>query len=115
MKITGQYYNPLVMQRADPWVYLHIDNYYYFTASVPEYDRIELRRAKALNEMSSAEPVTVWEKHTSGEMSCLIWAPELHYVDGRWIIYFSASSKPEVFGHRIFALEFCRNYSDYSL
>jgi hypothetical protein len=33
--------NPIIEQRADPWVYKHIDGYYYFTASVPEYKRKE--------------------------------------------------------------------------
>ena len=37
---------PIILQRADPWIYKHIDGYYYFSASVPEYDRIEIRRAK---------------------------------------------------------------------
>lgn len=32
--------NLVLEQRADPWVYLHSDGYYYFTASVPEYNRI---------------------------------------------------------------------------
>lgn len=27
--------NPIVEQRADPWVYKHSDGFYYFTASVP--------------------------------------------------------------------------------
>ncbi|HXV97228.1 MAG TPA: hypothetical protein VEC93_02315, partial [Anaerolineae bacterium] len=40
--------NPIIKQRADPWVYKHSDGYYYFTASVPEYDRIELRRATTI-------------------------------------------------------------------
>ena len=43
--------NPVIEQRADPHIYLHTDGYYYFTASVPEYDRIELRRARELNEL----------------------------------------------------------------
>ena len=37
---------PIILQRADPWIYKHTDGYYYFTASVPEYDRIEIRRSK---------------------------------------------------------------------
>ena len=37
--------NPLVMQRADPHVTLQADGYYYLTATAPEYDRIEVRRA----------------------------------------------------------------------
>ncbi len=35
--------HPVILQRADPWVVRHTDGRYYFTASVPEYDRIELR------------------------------------------------------------------------
>ena len=36
-----KYKNPIVIQRADPFIYKHIDGFYYFTASVPEFDRIE--------------------------------------------------------------------------
>ena len=32
------YNNPIVLQRADPYVYRHTDGYYYFTGSVPAYD-----------------------------------------------------------------------------
>ena len=39
------YNQPLIEQRADPYVYRHVDGTYYFTASVPEYDRIILRSA----------------------------------------------------------------------
>ena len=31
------YNNPIVLQRADPWV-LKVDGEYYFTASDPEYN-----------------------------------------------------------------------------
>ena len=99
------YNNPTLEQRADPWVYKHTDGYYYFTASVPEYDRIELRRAKTINELATAEAVTIWNKHDAGPMSYLIWAPELHFINDKWYIYFSAGGSPEVFDHRIFVLE----------
>ncbi len=42
------YTNPLVNQRADPHIVKHTDGYYYMTATVPEYDRIVLRRATTL-------------------------------------------------------------------
>ena len=35
-----KYNEPWILQRADPYVYCHTDGTYYFTASVPEYDRI---------------------------------------------------------------------------
>src|ERR1700690_4429645 len=69
--------NPIVRQRADPWVYLHTDGFYYFTASVPEFDRIELRRARTIQEIGAARPRVIWRTHDSGIMSANIWAPEL--------------------------------------
>lgn len=36
---------PWILQRADPYVY-EKDGWYYFTASVPAYDSIVLRRQK---------------------------------------------------------------------
>lgn len=63
------YNNPIVLQRADPYVYRHTDGYYYFTGSVPAYDCIELRRAKTIAELADAETFVVWRKHESGEMS----------------------------------------------
>ncbi|WP_447295904.1 family 43 glycosylhydrolase, partial [Acinetobacter baumannii] len=79
--------NPFIEQRADPFILRHHDSYY-FIASVPEYDRLEIRRAATLEGLREAEPVTVWRKPQSGPMSQLIWAPELHHIDGKWYIYF---------------------------
>ncbi|MGG1876856.1 family 43 glycosylhydrolase [Paenibacillus cisolokensis] len=101
--------NPLIEQRADPWIYKHTDGYYYFTASVPEYDRIELRRSLTIQGLAEAPAVTVWRKHESGCMSANIWAPELHAVDGKWYIYFAAAhtsdTRDGLFDHRMFVLE----------
>ena len=95
IQIKRQFPNPLVEQRADPWIYKHTDGYYYFTASVPAYDCIELRRARSIEELGTAEPVIIWRKHVKGRMSGHIWAPELHYIDGKWYIYFAAGGSDE--------------------
>jgi len=88
--------NPLVAQRADPHVFRHSDGWYYFTATVPEYDRIELRRARALDQLGTAEPRVIWRKHPSGGMGSHIWAPEIHRIDGEWYVYFAAGgAEPE--------------------
>jgi GH43 family beta-xylosidase len=100
--------NPLIPQRADPFVYRHTDGFYYFTASVPEYDRIELRRSPTIAGLATAKPVDVWHKPVSGPMSDLIWAPEIHFIDGAWFIYFAAAPSREIkydlFQHRIYIL-----------
>lgn len=102
-----QYNQPLVEQRADPYVYKHEDGCYYFTASVPEYDKIVLRRSKTLAGIAAAEEKTIWEKHESGPMSCHIWAPEIHYLDGSWYIYYAAGESEKPWKIRPYVLE-CR-------
>lgn len=97
--------NPLVEQRADPWVLKHTDGYYYFTGSVPEYDRIELRRSATIAGLRDAAQVVVWEQHDSGPMSKHIWAPELHFIDDKWYIYFAAAREDAPFRHRMYVLE----------
>jgi GH43 family beta-xylosidase len=96
--------NPLIEQRADPWVMKHIDGYYYFTGSVPEYDRIELRRARTLEGLTDTEQVVVWEKHDTGPMSRNIWAPELHFIAGKWYVYFAAAMEEAPFRHRMYVI-----------
>ena len=96
---------PFIEQRADPYVYRHTDGSYYFTASVPAYDRIVLRRAETLQGLADAEEKTLWVKHESGEMSQHIWAPELYYLDGKWYIYFAAGERDDIWKIRPFILE----------
>lgn len=105
MQKTEIYKNPIVEQRADPWVYKHTDGFYYFTASVPEYDRIELRRSKSIQGLGNAAPAIAWRKHESGPMSANIWAPEIHYIDGKWYIYYAAARVDDIFDHRMYVIE----------
>lgn len=99
---------PLISQRADPCIYRHTDGYYYFTASVPAYDLIELRRATSIADLAKAVPVAVWHKPDSGPCSELIWAPEIHFNQGAWYIYFAAAPsrdiKDNLFQHRMYVL-----------
>lgn len=104
-----EYKNPIVIERADPWIYKHTDGYYYFTASVPGYQEIELRKAETLEKLQESEVKTIWHAHETGLMSQLIWAPEIHFLNGKWYIYFAASNdeekRDEKHHHRMFVLE----------
>lgn len=103
-KIT-EYNLPFIEQRADPFILRHTDGKYYFTATAPEYDRIVLRRAQNLAGLTVASERVVWRAHESGEMSCHIWAPELHYLFGKWYIYYAAGEKEDIWKIRPFVLE----------
>jgi GH43 family beta-xylosidase len=96
--------NPLVHQRADPHVVYH-DGGYYLIATVPEYDRIELRRASTLDGLRTARPTVIWSRHERGPMSWHIWAPELHRIDGKWYIHFAAGRAEDIWAIRMYVLE----------
>lgn len=100
-----EYNPPFIEQRADPYILRHTDGKYYFTASVPAYDRIALRCAEDLYALRDAEEQTIWTKHDTGDMSLHIWAPELHYIDGSWYIYFAASRKDDIWHLRPYILK----------
>lgn len=99
--------NPFILQRADPFVLRH-DGHYHFTASVPEYDRIVLRRSATLAGLASAQEIVLWRAPESGPASALIWAPEIHRFDDAWYVYFAAAPSREIkhglFQHRMYAL-----------
>lgn len=97
--------NPLVPQRADPWVIKHDDGFYYFIATAPEYDRIELSRAASLAGLATAAPTVIWRKHESGPMSAHIWAPEIHFIDGKAYVYFAAGRAEAIWDIRMYVLE----------
>lgn len=96
---------PLIEQRADPFVYKHTNGYYYFTGSVPAYDRIIIRKAKTIEGLKTAEEITLWTKHENGEMSCHIWAPEIHYLENKWYIYFAAGDIDDIWKIRPYVIE----------
>lgn len=107
-KINGmitEYNNPFIIQRADPYVYKHTDGSYYFTASVPAYDKIVLRHSDTLLGLRDAEEITIWTKHETGPMSKHIWAPEIHYLEGKWYIYFAGGEEDDVWEIRPYVLE----------
>lgn len=100
-----KYNEPWILQRADPYIYRHTDGKYYFTASIPAYDGIVLRRSDTLAGLKDAPETEVWHKHEEGIMSCHVWAPELHYINHAWYLYFSAGDKDDVWNIRPYVLE----------
>ena len=77
------------------------------TGSVPEYDRLVLRRSPTLAGLATAQERVLWRHNAAGPLSGFIWAPELHLVDGRWTLYFAAGPSgggADVFRIRTYAL-----------
>jgi GH43 family beta-xylosidase len=96
--------NPLLRQHADPQAMLHVDGKYYVAATAPEWDRIEIRRTRDLNALATSEMKVIWRKHASGAMSAHIWAPEIHFIEGKWYVYFTASRADAIWEVRPYVL-----------
>ena len=100
-----EYNKPWILQRADPYVYRYTNGKYYFTASVPEYDKIVLRCSGTLEGLKESPELEIWHKHESGPQSKHIWAPEIHYLFGKWYIYYAGGEMEDIWKIRPYVLE----------
>ncbi|MFH0849086.1 MAG: glycoside hydrolase family 43 protein [archaeon] len=100
--------NPIAQTGHDPWVILH-EGYYYYSYSLPgPMDRIFVNKAKRLQDIGVAPRVTVWKSPNGTSYSQMIYAPELHYLDGKWYIYFAATDENSLrakVNHRMYVIE----------
>lgn len=100
-----------IPERADPYVVKAPDGTYYFTASYPAvndadhgYDRIILRKSSTVSGLADAEEKAVWYAHSQGVMAKHIWAPEMHFIGGKWYIFFAAGDSDNVWNIRPYLL-----------
>lgn len=105
------YPNPFIPERADPYAVKAPDGTYYFTASYPAfgdadhgYDRIILRRSETFGGLATAEEKIIWKAPNSGVCSRHIWAPEIHFINGRWYIFFAAGNSDDVWHIRPYVI-----------
>ena len=96
--------NPIVSSESigDPWVVFH-EGFYYLTGT---FDGLSIRiwKSVSLAGMESAEKTVVWTAPDEGPQSRQVWAPELHLVENRWYLYFTASDGIDS-RHRHYVLE----------
>lgn len=96
--------NPLLAAGADPWV-IFKDGYYYYTHTTGQ--NLTLWRTEDFTHLDQAEKKIVWTPPASGPNSKDIWAPELHYLAGKWYLYYTATDKekPGDANRYVFVLE----------
>jgi GH43 family beta-xylosidase len=94
--------NPLLSSGPDPWV-IQKDSFYYYTHT--DGDKIRIWKTKSMSRLTFAPVVTAWTKPATGPNSQHIWAPELHFIDNKWYMYYTAGSGNIDLTQRIFVLE----------
>ncbi|HWB28718.1 MAG TPA: glycoside hydrolase family 43 protein [Chitinophagaceae bacterium] len=93
--------NPLLPSGPDPWVIQQGTNYYYTNTFG---NHIALYKTSRMSELGKATPVTIWVPPASGPWAKDIWAPEIHYLNHAWYVYFAADDGHNE-NHRIYVLE----------
>jgi GH43 family beta-xylosidase len=73
---------------ADPWVVRRGDAYYFAES---RNNAIWVHKTGWLTTITSGG-VAVWTPPATGWNQTNIWAPELHFIDGHWYIYYAAGS-----------------------
>jgi GH43 family beta-xylosidase len=93
--------NPLLPAGADPWCVYH-NGFYYYTHTTGR--NITVWKTKSISELRSAEKKVVFTPPETGPYSKELWAPEIHFLEDKWYIYFAADSGSNQF-HRLWVLE----------
>jgi len=100
--VSTTFTNPLLPSGPDPWV-VRRDSFYYYTHTTGR--NISLWKTKRMSQLGSAEARVVWMPPASGPNSQNLWAPELHFLDGVWYLYYTAGSSGDLGTQRLFVLE----------
>ena len=73
---------------------------YYLTYTAGNH--VEIRYSPTLTDFHASDPVVVWEP--SGDMGG-VWAPEVHFIDGKYYVYVAVTENGDNSGHRMHVLE----------
>ena len=73
--------NPLLPSGPDPWVIQRGDFYYYMNTTGRN---LTIWKTRDITDLAHAEKKIVWTPPAEGPYSHDIWAPELHFLDGKW-------------------------------
>src|ERR1051325_5982823 len=80
------------------------NGYYYYCESRNDQRSICIRRSTTLAGIADDPGVFVWHAPPKGGNSHAVWAPELHWINDRWFIYYAADDGDND-NHRMWVLE----------
>jgi GH43 family beta-xylosidase len=93
--------NPLLAGGPDPWV-IYKNGYYYYTHTMGS--KLVIWKTKDVSKLGQAEQKVVWVPPAGKPYSKELWAPELHYLQGKWYMYFAADDGNNK-NHRMYVIE----------
>jgi len=98
--IKATYVNPLLPEGIDPNATFFKGKYYYLHGTE---NNIMLWETSDITDLKHARCKIIWQPKESGNASHL-WAPEIHYIEGKWYIYYAADDG-NTDNHQLYVLE----------
>lgn len=93
--------NPILPSGADPYSF-YKDGYYYYVNTMG--NRISVRKTASLANLKDAPVKTIYTPPPGKPYSRELWAPEIHFLQGKWYVYFAADDGDNR-NHRMYVLE----------
>jgi GH43 family beta-xylosidase len=93
--------NPIIPDGADPWVIQYEGEYLYCRS---DGGRIFVHRSPTLQGIAGAPGTMIFDPPNGTMYSQNLWAPELHFLDGKFYVYFAADNGANE-NHRMYVLE----------
>lgn len=94
--VQKQFYNVIMQDGADPWMYKHTDGFYYFTKTTG--NNVTIWKSSTLTGIDAAEKREI----TTGGQN--VWAPEIHFLNGAWYIYYAKDDGDNA-NHRMYVMQ----------
>src|SRR4051812_27611729 len=85
--IADTFINPIAGSGADPWVTQFQGQYFYARS---DGGQLFIQRSTKLTDIATGVNQSVFLPPGGTAYSMNLWAPELHYLDNKWYIYFAA-------------------------
>ncbi len=85
------FFNPL-LSGADPWV-LKKDGFYYYSHTVG--NRVLLWKTTAVSKLGTITSTEIFKAATGLPNAENVWAPEIHFLDNKWYVYYTAGAGPD--------------------
>jgi GH43 family beta-xylosidase len=83
--------NP-VINGSDPWI-IKKDSFYYYLQTAG--NRVQLWKTKAVTKLRTAPATEIFRAPAGTANAENVWAPELHFLDGKWYVYYTAGAGPD--------------------
>jgi GH43 family beta-xylosidase len=99
-EVERTFTNPVARYGADPWVIRRETNYYYCQSRL---DGVWVNRASRLEDIGVDHWKRIWLAPPGTAWSKQIWAPELHFLAGKWYVYVAADDGDNA-NHRMYVL-----------